>query len=725
MALTPSSTNVQLSAASNTANLVSSSFTPAVNDVIVVKVITEDFTKTMTAPTDTQGNTYLQRNVGVTSSECWVSIWTTLASAATANIITVGGWSGAAGWHSAAFEYWPAATCKLAASPAVNATKTGTGAPSTTLTTAANGSIVSWANGDWAANAPGSRAYRSSATEVGIHDKSTTIYVGYFAYQQAATAGSQTLGLTLPTGQTWCLLGVEVQAQSGASFTHTPTDNEGLTDTVTITQGRAPSDSEALTDTAVIDQGKAPSDTEALTDAATLAQTKGASDAEGLSDTLSVLRGPGLSDNLGITDTTSVTRGPGLSDPEGLTDSVVIASTKSIIDALGMTDTLTLEFSRSIVDAAGTTDSMGVVVPGQSLSDNEGLTDSGFALTSSGSTTDSAGLTDSLTIAITYTVSLTDSAGTTDSMSLIRLLVITDDVGSSDAMGAVKSGSNNISFTDTLGLSDVPVSLTASGSHTNNVGLSDSLLVVLSTLAPSLSDVAGLTDSITATITHTVSLIDTVGITDAGKTTSLGESLSDSVGMVDSMTSQLIGGVRSFSDTGGLTDTVLWTMKRTITLVDNVGVRDTMTPTGSSTPGEIYDETMPSSRIVDVLMPTMAMTDLVIWREAMVYRVGVTLGQTLEEVHIDVKRRSSNDFAIRWWDDDAHTIASNLSGKNITISVGDSRTAPIGVWTSQITGNVSRFVLNDTQTDIQWALLAGYVLLDNEVLLAALIHIQP
>jgi hypothetical protein len=390
-----------------------------------------------------------------------------------------------------------------------------------------------------------------------------------------------------------------------------------------------------------------------------------------------------------------------------------------------MTDTLTLEFSRSIVDAAGMTDSIGVVVPGQSLSDNEGLTDSGFVLTSSGSTTDSAGLTDSLTIAITHTVSLTDSAGTTDSMSMIRLLVITDDAGSSDAMGAVKSGSNNISFTDNLGLSDAPVSLTASGSHTNNVGLSDSLLVVLSTLAPSLSDVAGMTDSFTATITHTVSLIDAVGITDAGKTTSLGESLSDSVGVTDTMTPQLTGGVKAFSDTGGMTDTILWTMSRSVVLTDNAGLADSIDADGGSTPGEIYDETMPSSRIVDVLMPTMATTDLVIWREAMVYRVGVTLGQTLEEVHIDIKRQSDNDFAIRWWDDDAHTQASDLTGKVITISVGDSRTSPLAIWPSQITGNVSRFVLDPLDTDIDWEILAGYVLMDDEVLLSSLIHVQP
>jgi hypothetical protein len=75
---------------------------------------------------------------------------------------------------------------------------------------------VTWVNGDWAAVSPSSAAYRSSATQDGLHDKSGTgNYVAYYATQPAASAGSQTMGLTAPTGQTWSLIGIEIQDPLG------------------------------------------------------------------------------------------------------------------------------------------------------------------------------------------------------------------------------------------------------------------------------------------------------------------------------------------------------------------------------------------------------------------------------------------------------------------------------------------------------------------------------
>lgn len=192
----------------DTSSLVTSSFLPGANDVIVVKVIGEDSTTVGGTPT-ASGLTFTLRASSAVTSNCWVGVWTAVVGSSTSITVT-SPWSGNAGFHSMTTERWSGA--QLAGTPATNATKTGTGAPSTTLTTVAANSIVSWANGDWAAVAPGTPAYRSSALQEGLDNRSTSDYVGYHAYQTAASAGSQTLGLTAPTGQTWTLIGVEVQA---------------------------------------------------------------------------------------------------------------------------------------------------------------------------------------------------------------------------------------------------------------------------------------------------------------------------------------------------------------------------------------------------------------------------------------------------------------------------------------------------------------------------------
>lgn len=208
-----------VSAASNTTALSTTSFTPAVGEVIVVKVVTEQWLSTVGTPSDSQGNTYTLRVSSAASSDCWVGIWTAVASTASANTVTSGTLSTAA-WHSMMVERWTNAT--LAGSPAVNGTKTGSGAPSSTITTTGASSVVSWANGDWNANSPTGRTYNTTSatpTEEGIHDKSTGNYVAYYAWQNAASAGSQTIGITAPTGQAWTVLGIEILNVAGAAGT--------------------------------------------------------------------------------------------------------------------------------------------------------------------------------------------------------------------------------------------------------------------------------------------------------------------------------------------------------------------------------------------------------------------------------------------------------------------------------------------------------------------------
>ena len=199
------------SAAHDSSTLTTSSFTPASGDVIVVKAVTESSAQSMDTPTDTQGNTYTLRATDTTFNHCWVGLWTAVAGSATNMTVSVT--RSFSGWHSIVVEDW--ANAALAGTPATNGTKTGTGTPSTTLTTTQDNSALSWCNGDWSANDPSGRTYDPTSgtpTEDGLHDTHLDPfdYVAYYAWQPCGTAGSQTFGLTAPGSQTWSMLGIEI-----------------------------------------------------------------------------------------------------------------------------------------------------------------------------------------------------------------------------------------------------------------------------------------------------------------------------------------------------------------------------------------------------------------------------------------------------------------------------------------------------------------------------------
>ena len=203
--------------------LTTSAFTPTVGDVIVVKFANENPGTTPSAPTDTQGNTYTLWGVDASASHCRVNLWAAVAASATSMTVTAN--NAGTNYHSATIEQWTSAA--LDASPAVNATETGTGAPSATLTTTQPLSVVSWLCADYAANNPTGHVYSTVSavpTQDGLHDVSGTgNYVAYYAWQNAASAGSQTFGLTSPTGQTWSMLGIEILNVAGGG---TPPDQD-------------------------------------------------------------------------------------------------------------------------------------------------------------------------------------------------------------------------------------------------------------------------------------------------------------------------------------------------------------------------------------------------------------------------------------------------------------------------------------------------------------------
>jgi hypothetical protein len=224
-----SSLNVN-SAAQDFSTLTTTSFTPTAGDVLVVKGSTESSISGLNTPTDTQGNTYTLRGFNNDANHCWAALWTAVAGSSTSMTVSVASSGGAVMWHSVTVEQWTDAL--LAASPAVNSTETGSGSPSTTLTTTQPLSAMSWMDADWAAQSPTGRVYDSTSavpTEDGIHDKSAAgKYVAYYAWQTATSAGSQTFGLTSPGGQTWTLLGIEVLDIPGPGAPEDPDQAEPI-----------------------------------------------------------------------------------------------------------------------------------------------------------------------------------------------------------------------------------------------------------------------------------------------------------------------------------------------------------------------------------------------------------------------------------------------------------------------------------------------------------------
>jgi len=121
--------------------------------------------------------------------------------------------------HGMLVERW--ANAKVAGSPAVySGSGSGTG-PSGTVTTVAANSVVSWCCGDYdhdgGQHPPGSKTYRGTPTEEQYWLPGDC--VGYFAWQTAASAGAQTIGLSAPTNQSWQMVGIEVQAFNTGALT--------------------------------------------------------------------------------------------------------------------------------------------------------------------------------------------------------------------------------------------------------------------------------------------------------------------------------------------------------------------------------------------------------------------------------------------------------------------------------------------------------------------------
>jgi hypothetical protein len=200
---------------SNSNTLTTPSFTPSTGEVIIVKAATWDSTISMGTPTGGSQTYTLRASATAGGFNTWVGIWSATISGSPGSM-TISSTPSAASWHNMVVERWSGA--QLAASPATS-TGNSTSAPaSASLTTTAANSVVSWLAGDAQSVDPATRAYLSSATEENVDDGHVgSNGVFYFAYQAAATAGSQSYGLSAPTGMKYWIAGIEVQAAASAS----------------------------------------------------------------------------------------------------------------------------------------------------------------------------------------------------------------------------------------------------------------------------------------------------------------------------------------------------------------------------------------------------------------------------------------------------------------------------------------------------------------------------
>jgi hypothetical protein len=195
------------------------SFTPANGEVIVVKLGTWSTGTAMGIPVG-GGQTYTSRVINAPGSfNSWCGIYTAVISGSP-GAMTVSSTPAASARYSMTVERWSGA--QLAASPVTNSLAS-TGPAASTITPAQGTSVISWCAADAQSIDPATRAYLASGVDEGERDGHVGANgVEYYGYQNASGTGSQSYGLSLPTGQTFVIAGIEIQVAAGGTATATP-----------------------------------------------------------------------------------------------------------------------------------------------------------------------------------------------------------------------------------------------------------------------------------------------------------------------------------------------------------------------------------------------------------------------------------------------------------------------------------------------------------------------
>ena len=494
----------------NATSLTTTSFTPTQGEVIVVKILAESGLNAPNAPTAT-GLTFTQRAQvgGGASTTSYAAIYTAVVPASPTSYTitaTVPGTSTQS--HSWVVERWGNAI--LAASPAVASTASSTTCSLTLTTTAAN-SIVSWASADWQAVTYTTRTYRTTSTEEFVTGTSGTDYFADFAYQAAATAGTQTFGLSQPTGQQAAMVGIEIQdgGTTGNSYTSNPSESIGLTDA--IQAQTAPQSSATLYGSSATTGGAA-----TWTNAA---NANGAPDATVATWTNATSAATGTLD-LSFDFSSLV--------PSTAT---IVSVAITVRNAVGNTARMAQPTAQVYIGGSpvGTASNVNYTTTLADATFNPTLTlaqvrDTTFkvrfnAIHTSGNAQSSTTTLDAITVVVNYTAPSSnyganpgDNAGITDSVSVAASGNVSaspaDSVGATDAVAVVKAVQT--SLTDAASGSDTPSVVgvgNASATPSESVGATDSVSAVLTTGGGSSVNFELLASvGLTGAGTHTITL---------------------------------------------------------------------------------------------------------------------------------------------------------------------------------------------------------------------------
>ena len=195
-----------------TTPLVTPSFTPSNGEVLAIKMGTWDSGSPLGAPTG-GSQTYTSRVVNAPGGfNQWAAIYTCVISGSPGSM-TVSSTPSTSLRGAMVVERWSSAA--LAATP-VTASSTGSGSASGSITPTAGSSVISWTAGDVNSANPSTRTYLASATEDGLWDDHVgSNGVGYFAYQASTGTGSQSYGLSAPSGMQYVTAAIEILDNSG------------------------------------------------------------------------------------------------------------------------------------------------------------------------------------------------------------------------------------------------------------------------------------------------------------------------------------------------------------------------------------------------------------------------------------------------------------------------------------------------------------------------------
>lgn len=580
-------------------------------DLLTVIASSENESVTLNTPTASGGSvTWTLRQSIVVTDYCSMYVWTgAVGATATGITVSVARATGSSQWSFGVTVWRNHGGVGSSAK-----TNVSSGAPSLAISCSENSALAVGCD-DWNAVDGTSRTWRTvngSAITESLYFRNSATYTVYSGYRtDTGSAGSQTVGLSAPSGQKYSIVAVEVLGTSSGPDPKSGTDSaaaseavalaaaSSLTDTATATEGttalaRASTlvDSATISDSAALARSSGVTDTASLADSAALSLAAAGTDTATLTDTAAVQVAASAADSGTLTDTSDVDDGTAtvyrFPSGAGLTPSGAFSDPTP--PALNLGTVLSLTAAGDIAGVAlyataATTFTAQLWADGVKVAEKTGISHAGSGWVDGLFDTPYPGTT-----GVDYIVSALQDTGTAQYSA--RTLTFSDgtnpvliEVGPARSnttsnglytygtgIPATASGTNGMWFgVDAIIAASAPTGpapVNDGGTLTDASGLTVALAVAdsaamteTSAAARSASDSAALTD--TATLTAAPSAVDSGALTDsANLNTGSNQSTADSAGLADSQT---LAAALARTDTAALTDTAVVSVPKSAT----------------------------------------------------------------------------------------------------------------------------------------------------------------